>query len=80
MGRPPRRLYGLGAIMCAALLACAWIPGSIGLHPHLIALGVAAAAYLFATRELRRTPKYPRHVVLVCLVLSAAWRVRPSIS
>lgn len=75
MGTPSYRLYGLGAIMCAALLVCAGIPGPVGAPPYLIALGVAAVAYLFVVRELSRSPKYPRHAVLVCLAIGAVWRV-----
>jgi hypothetical protein len=72
---PSQRLYGLGAIMAAALVACTRIPGPAGSPPYLIALGVAGFAYLLAIREFSRTPKYARHVILVCLAMSAAWRV-----
>jgi alpha-1,6-mannosyltransferase len=75
MATPSRRLLGLGAILCAAFLACAWIPGPVGAPAFLISLGIAAVAYLFAVRELSRTPKYPRHVVLICLLMAAAWRI-----
>jgi alpha-1,6-mannosyltransferase len=61
--------------MGAALLACARIPGPVGAPLYLIALGVAAVTYLFAIREFTRTPKYPRHVVLICLAIAALWRV-----
>jgi len=74
-GTPSRRLYGLGAIMCPALLACARIPGPVGAPPYLITLGIAAVTYLLAIRELLRIPKYPRHTVFICLVLAAVWRV-----
>ncbi len=72
---PSQRLYGLGATMTAALVACTRIPGPAGSPPYLIALGVAGIAYLLAIREFIRTPKYARHVILVCLAMSAAWRV-----
>jgi hypothetical protein len=72
---PSQRLYGLGTIMTAALVACTRIPGPAGAPPYLIALGVAGIAYLLAIREFIRTPKYARHVILVCLAMSAAWRV-----
>jgi hypothetical protein len=75
MGTPSRKLYGLGAIMCAALLAFARIPGPVGAPPYLITLGIAAVTYLVAIREFTRTPKYPRHVVLICLAIAAVWRV-----
>ena len=72
---PSQRLYGLGAIMTAALVACTRISRPAGSPPYLIALGVAGIAYLIAIREFSRTPKYARHVILVCLAMSAAWRV-----
>ncbi len=72
---PSRRLYGLGAIMTAALITCARIPGPVGAPPYLIALGVAGIAYLLAIREFIRTPKYASHVVLICLAMAAGWRV-----
>jgi alpha-1,6-mannosyltransferase len=75
MGTPSRRLYGLGVILCAALVACARIPGPVGSPPYVITLGVAAVTYLFAIREFTRTPKFPRHVIVVCLAMGAAWRV-----
>src|SRR5262249_41000618 len=75
MGTPSRRLYGLGAIMCAAMLTCARIPGPVGAPPYLITLGVAAITYLFAIREFIRSPKYPRNAVFICLALAAVWRV-----
>lgn len=72
---PSLRLFALGAIIMAALLACSRIQGPAGGPLYLCGLGVAAVAYLLAIREFTRTPKYPRHVVLVCLVMAAAWRV-----
>jgi hypothetical protein len=72
---PARRLYSLGAILCATWLACARIRGPVGSPLYLTALGVAAVIYLCAIRELNRTPKYPRHVVVICLAIAAMWRV-----
>ncbi|HEX2713941.1 MAG TPA: hypothetical protein VHM88_17240, partial [Candidatus Acidoferrales bacterium] len=72
---PSRRLYGLGAIMLAALVGCAKIPGGVGAPPYLITLAIAGVAYLFALREFFRTPRYARHVILICLALAALWRV-----
>jgi hypothetical protein len=65
------RLYGLGAVMLVALVGCARIPGEVGSPPHLIALGVAGIAYLFAIREFLYTPRLPRRVVVIGLVLAA---------
>lgn len=41
----------------------------------MAALAVAASAYLFAIREFFAMPKLPRRVVIVGLLLSAAWHV-----
>jgi hypothetical protein len=68
-------LYFLGAIMLASLLACSRINGPAGGPLYLGGLGIAGVAYLLAIREWMRTPKYPRHVVVVCLAMAAAWRV-----
>src|SRR5260370_32746154 len=75
MAAPSRRLYGLGVILCAALLACARISGPTGSPPYIITLGIAAVTYLCAIREFTRTPKFPHHVIIVCLAMSAVWRV-----
>jgi hypothetical protein len=72
---PSRRLFASGAIICAALVACARIPGPVGAPPYLITLGIAAVVYLFAIREFVRNPEYPRNTILICLALSAVWRV-----
>jgi alpha-1,6-mannosyltransferase len=74
-GAPSRRLYWLGAIMSVTLLACARIPGPVGAPLYLITLGVAATTYLLAIREFLRTPKYPRHVIVICLAMATVWRV-----
>jgi alpha-1,6-mannosyltransferase len=66
---------GLGAIMMAAFLVCARVTGPVGGPLYVGCLGVAAGAYLLAIRELTRTPKFARRVVLVCLAMAAAWRV-----
>src|ERR1041384_25856 len=75
MDRASRRLYVLGTILCATWLVCARIQGPVGAPPYLIALGVAAATYLFAMREVHRIPKYPRRAVFICLAMAAVWRV-----
>jgi alpha-1,6-mannosyltransferase len=69
------RLYGLGAIIFAALVGCARIPGGFGAPPYVITLAVAGVAYLLAIRELVRAPNYARHVILVCLTMAALWRI-----
>jgi len=61
--------------MFAALFIWARYRGRDGALLFLLPLVVAGAAYLLAIREFSRTPKFPRHVVLACLVLSVLWRV-----
>jgi hypothetical protein len=72
---PSRKLYGLGIIMFAALVACAYVPGAYGAPPYLVTLAVAGVTYLLAIREFIQTPKYPRQVILICLAMCALWRV-----
>lgn len=75
MSKPSCRLYGLGAIMSAVLIACARVHGPVGSPLYLLTLGAAAVTYLLAIREFRRTEKFARHVIVVCLVMAAAWRL-----
>lgn len=72
---PSHRLYGLAAIMCVALVACARMPGGVGAPSYLIALAIAGIAYLLAVREIFATPKFPRRVIVVGLVLAALWHI-----
>jgi len=72
---PSRRLYGLGAIMFAALAACTRNRGHFGAPAFLVPLAVAGVTYLLAIRELFHTPRYPRHVIFACLALAALWQV-----
>jgi alpha-1,6-mannosyltransferase len=69
------RLYGLAAIMFAALVACARIPGGVGAPPYLITLAIASVAYLLAIREFLSTPRFPQHVIAIGLVLAALWHL-----
>ena len=69
------RLYGLAAIMFAALLACARIPGGVGTPAYLITLAIAGVAYLFSVREFFLTPKFPRRVIVIGLALAALWHL-----
>ncbi len=68
-----RRLYGLGAIILAALVACS--RSEFGARPFLISLVIAGVAYLFAVREFFLTQVYPRRVIFVCLALAVLWRM-----
>jgi alpha-1,6-mannosyltransferase len=72
---PSSRLYILGAVIFAALVACARSSGGTGSPSFLVPLLVAGVAYLFAIREFFHTRKYSRRVIFVCLALAALWRV-----
>src|SRR6202162_4859766 len=69
------RLFGLAAVMFVALVACVRIPGGVGAPPYLIALAVAGFVYLLAIHEFFATPKFPRRVVVIGLVLAALWHI-----
>jgi alpha-1,6-mannosyltransferase len=66
-------MYVLGAALCAALIICSRDFGDRGGSNFFLSLTVAGVAYLLALRELFKTPKFPRHVLVVGLVLSAVW-------
>jgi hypothetical protein len=70
---PSLRLYGLGALILATLVTCAFRGTSA--KAFLVPVAVAGVAYLLAVREFLRTPSFPRHVILVCLVMAALWRI-----
>ena len=72
---PSRKLYGLGVILLVALTVCSRQFGSMGAPSFLIPLGIAGVAYLLAIRELFSTPKFPRRVVVIGLVLAAMWHL-----
>jgi hypothetical protein len=67
------RLYGLGAIILAALVTSS--RSSVGARSFLVGLTIAGIAYLLAIRELFRTRQFPRQVVFTCLALAALWRI-----
>ena len=69
------RIYGLAAIMFAALLTCARIPRGVGSPPYLITLAIAGIAYLLAIREFFATPRFPRRVIVIGLALAALWHL-----
>ena len=70
---PALRLCALGGILLLALVTCAY--RGTGAASFFVPLAVAGGAYLLAVREFLRTPRYPRHVLLICLALAALWRV-----
>src|SRR5215469_2645226 len=70
---PSRRVYGLGAIMLAAMSICSRNFSDTGGPSFLIPLAVAGAAYLLAIREFFATPRFPQRVVVIGLALAALW-------
>src|SRR5712691_2278017 len=71
---PSHRLYGLGAILFAALTVCSRNFSRMGEPSFFIPLAVAGVAYLLAIRELFSTPEFPKRVIVFGLALSALWQ------
>lgn len=72
---PSHRVYGLAAILLAALAICARRFGNLGAPSFLISLAIAGIAYLLALREFFSSEDLPRRVVVIGLVLAAVWHV-----
>jgi len=72
---PARRLYGLGAILLLALAICSHKFDNLGEPSFIIWLAVAGIAYLLAMRELFSTPNFPRRIIVIGLLLAAAWHL-----
>lgn len=72
---PSHRLYVLGAALCVALTICSRHFGDRGGAYFIIALLLAGIVYLLAVREFFATPKFPRHVVVIGVVLAVVWHV-----
>jgi alpha-1,6-mannosyltransferase len=73
---PSCRVYGLGAILLVTLFICSRNFDRIGDPSFLVPLAVAGIAYLLAIREFFSTPKFPRHVIIIGLVLAALWHLQ----
>jgi len=72
---PAGRVYLLGAALCVALTFCSRYFGDRG-GPYFMAwLTIAGLLYLFAVREFFATPRFPRRVVIVGLILAAIWHI-----
>jgi alpha-1,6-mannosyltransferase len=72
---PAQRVYILGATLCVALTICSRNFGDRG-GPYFMAfLTLAGIAYLLAIREFFATPKFSQRVVVIGLVLAAAWNI-----
>ena len=70
-----QRLYVLGIILLVALAICSRNFSGTGASAFLIPLTIAGVAYLLAIRELFRTSKFPKRVVVVGLLFAAAWHL-----
>ena len=73
---PATRVYVLGAILCVALTICSGTWSDRGGPSFLASVAVAGVAYLLAIREFLCTPRFPRHVVAIGLVLAALWHLQ----
>jgi hypothetical protein len=66
-------VYLLGATLCVALTICSRNFGDRGGPYFMASLTVAGVAYLLAIRELFATPRFPRGVVVLGIILAAVW-------
>jgi len=69
------RVYALGALLLVALTICSRNFADRGGPHFMAALTVAGIAYLLAIREFFATPRFPRRVVVIGLVLAAVWHI-----
>lgn len=72
---PARRVYVLGAILCATLTTCSRNFSDRGGPYFMVSLAFAGIVYLLAVREFFATPRFPCRVVVIGLVLAAVWHV-----
>src|SRR5437588_6092431 len=72
---PAHRVYILGATLCVALTICSRNFGDRGGPYFMASLTLAGIAYLLAIREFFATPRFPRRVVVIGLVLAAVWHI-----
>jgi hypothetical protein len=73
---PSGRVYALGTILLVSLFICSRNFSRIGDLSFLVPLVVASIAYLLAIREFFTTPRFPRHVIVIGLVLAALWHLQ----
>jgi len=69
------RVFILGAVLCIVLTICSRNFSDRGGPYFMASLTLAGIAYLLAVREFFSTPKFPRSVVIVGLVLAAVWHI-----
>jgi len=72
---PEWRVYILGVALCGALTICSRNFGDRGGPSFMACLAVAGIVYLLAIREFFATPILSRRVVVIGLVLAAAWNI-----
>jgi alpha-1,6-mannosyltransferase len=65
----------LGAVLCAALTICSRNFGDRGGPYFMASLTLAGIVYLLAIREFFSTPKFPRRIVVIGLILAAVWHI-----
>jgi alpha-1,6-mannosyltransferase len=69
------RVYALGAILLVALTICSRYFGDRGGPYFMACLAVAGLVYLLAVRAFFATPKFPRRLLVIGLVLAAVWHI-----
>jgi alpha-1,6-mannosyltransferase len=72
---PAWRVYILGGTLLLALTICSRKFSDRGGPYFMASLTLASIVYLLALREFFATPRFPRSVVIVGLVLAAVWQV-----
>ena len=65
----------LGGALCAALTICSRHFGDRGGPSFMASLTLAGIVYLLAIREFFASPKFPRRVVVIGIVLAAVWHI-----
>jgi len=69
------RVCILGGALCAALTICSRHFGDRGGPSFMASLTLAGIVYLLAIREFFASPKFPRRVVVIGIVLAAVWHI-----
>lgn len=69
------KVYAFGIILCAALTLCSRHFADRGGPFFMASLTVAGIVYLLAIREFFAASEFPRRVVVIALLLSAAWHI-----
>jgi alpha-1,6-mannosyltransferase len=72
---PAGRVYILGATLCVALTICSRNFSDRGGPFFMASLTLAGIVYLLAIREFFATQMFARRVVVIGLVLAAAWNI-----